>query len=117
MLHPFKLLLLLILSLWLMGCADDKRSNEASVSDTDEDQPVDPEFTRQLEQQLRQSTLALSDTERQQVEEQQSEILENLTEADRQQLIDQTLEETSTLAEEDADKVLEAIEDAVEASQ
>ena len=100
----------------LSACGQQNQADTIEVSDQAESiselpEPVNEEFTQQLQATLDQQLLDLSQQESDSAELGQSASLEDLVEQDREALIDQTAEEGSEQVKQDADKLIQRLED------
>jgi len=93
----------------LLGCnQQDQLTKPEPIA---EPEPIDEEFTQQLQKSLDRQLTELSQLQTNNEEQDQTASLEQLTEQDRVSLIDETAEEGSEKVKQDADKIIEILED------
>ena len=103
--NPLKFLLALLTAMAIAACSSDQPA---------EDEPVDEALTQQLQESFDQQFALINEeiTEAREVENE--EILENLAELDRETLIDENIDQSDDDLAEDTDKIIKAIEAAID---
>lgn len=94
---------------FLLACGQQEQAKTVEVPV--EPEPVNEEFTQQVQASLDKKLLDLSQQQTRSAEQDQTASLEQLVEQDRETLIDETAEEGSEQVKKDAEKVIKVLED------